>query len=196
MKNIAKEVPEHLVYEMIDGKPIYYKGFRQFLQKENINEDAIGSSLLQSTIISKLVILLHNKIGSNHHVLTNELGLLFSKGSWRAADIAIYEKSRLDISKADNKYVEVPPKIVIEVDTKADIESIKDTFAYYNEKTEQLLDFGVERVIWIFTAPKKVLFAEQGQNYQCNIELTKSGTILMCRGIKKAIFKIQFIIFS
>ncbi len=65
-----------------------------------------------------------------------------------------------------DKYLEVAPKIVIEVDTKADLSEIPDSFSYYQKKTDQLLDFGVEKVIWIFTDTKKVMIAELNQNWQ------------------------------
>jgi len=38
-------------------------------------------------------------------------------------------------------------------------------YSYYNEKTEQLLDFGVEKVIWIFTDSKKTLIATQKKEW-------------------------------
>lgn len=167
-KSAVKPIPERLIYEMVDGKPIYYKGYKKFIKGKNKTEDQMGSSFLQSIIITNLVLLLHKKIGKEHYILTNELGILFSKGNWRAADIAIYEKTQIDISKATNKYIDIPPKIVIEIDTKAEIEDIKDTFTYYNEKTEQLIDFGVEKVIWIFTDTKKVLIADKSKEWKLN----------------------------
>ncbi len=33
-------------------------------------------------------------------------------------------------------------------------------------KTDQLLDFGVEKVIWIFTDSEKVMVAQKDQNWQ------------------------------
>ena len=46
------EVPEYLVYEVMDGKPIPYRGFREVLNNNKILEDIMGSSGLQSFIIS------------------------------------------------------------------------------------------------------------------------------------------------
>jgi len=109
------------------------------------------------------------------------LGIQFSKGNYRAADIAIYEKSQIDVQKASNKYIDVPPKIVIEIDTKADIADIKDTFQYYNEKTEQLINFGVEKVIWIFTDSKKLLVADKSKEWKLN---DWSKDILIMKNIK------------
>lgn len=165
MKNIVENIPKSLIYEMVDGKPIYYKGYRDFLLGNNKSGEPMGSSLLQSMIITRLVILLHQHLEAKYYILTNELGLQFSKGNWRAADIAIYEKSQIDVNKITNKYTNIAPRIVIEIDTKAEIEEVKDTFTYYNRKTDQLLDFGVEKVIWIFTDTEKVMIATKDQNW-------------------------------
>lgn len=166
MKNIVENIPKSLIYEMVDGKPIYYKGYREFILGENKSGEPMGSSLLQSMIITRLVILLHRHLEQEYYILTNELGLQFSKGNWRAADIAIYKKNQIEPSKITNKYTKIPPKVVIEIDTKAEIEEVKDTFTYYNRKTDQLLEFGVEKVIWIFTDSQKVMLATKDKNWE------------------------------
>ncbi len=38
-------------------------------------------------------------------------------------------------------------------------------YDYIHLKTQNLLDFGVEQVIWVFTTSKKVLIAEPGQDW-------------------------------
>jgi hypothetical protein len=49
--------------------------------------------------------------------------------------------------------------VVIEIDTKADLSDDKDAPHYFQYKTQQLLDFGVEKVIWIYTNPKTIMLA-------------------------------------
>ncbi len=166
MPGAAKIIPETLVYELVDGKPVYYQGYRAFLSGKNKTAEPMGSSLLQSIIITNLVVWLHSKLGKRYHVFTNELGLLMPGGNRRAVDIAIYLKSSLPASAFDNKYATIPPKVIIEIDTKAELSEIRDTFTYYNQKTEQLLTFGVEKVIWIFTESRKVMVAEKDKPWQ------------------------------
>lgn len=158
-------IPKSMIYEMVDGHPIYYKGYKSLLHNPPKPREAMGSSLLQSLIISKMVILLHEYLGSKYIVLTNEIGIRFSKGNWRAADIAVFEADAIETIEADNKYVDIPPRLVIEIDTKAELDEVSDTFTYYNKKTQQLLDFGVDRVIWIFTETQKVLTATPGNTW-------------------------------
>ncbi|MBC8112474.1 MAG: hypothetical protein H7Y04_15595 [Verrucomicrobia bacterium] len=85
-----------------------------------------------------------------------------AKGETNACNIAIYEKIQLKNQVFNDKYTSVPPKIVIEIDTKADLEGT-DPENYYFQKTQQLLDFGVEKVIWISTKPRKIMTATQNE---------------------------------
>ncbi len=41
------EIPDYLVYETIDGNPIYYKGFKDVLKKLKTPEEIMGCSSLQ-----------------------------------------------------------------------------------------------------------------------------------------------------
>ena len=97
-------------------------------------------------------------------VLRNELGVQFKKGDWRACDVAIFTLQQLE-GEDWNKYAWVPPKVAIEVDTKADMDRFDSPFDYYEKKTTKLLDFGVEKVIWLFTKSRKVWIAEVGKDW-------------------------------
>ncbi|MDX1941676.1 MAG: hypothetical protein SFU99_14045 [Saprospiraceae bacterium] len=37
---------------------------------------------------------------------------------------------------------------------------------YYHHKMDQLLDFGVERVIWIYTGVEKFMIAEKNKHWE------------------------------
>jgi Uma2 family endonuclease len=166
MKSAIQNIPDELIYEMVKGKPVYYKGYLDVISGKKQLEELIGRSYLQSLIITNLVLLLGKYLPDSFRVLTNEIGLQFAKKSCRAADIAIFEKKKLKKSDKGNKYIRVPPKIVIEIDTKASIEEVKDTLGYFHKKTDELLDFGVEKVIWIFTDSKKVMIATKGKSWE------------------------------
>ncbi len=161
-----QNIPKHLIYEMVDGKPIYYKGYKEYLQGQKQIEELMGSSYLQSLIITKLVYLLMSNLGDSYQVLTNEVGLQFKDKGWRAADIAILETEKLKDFSPTNKYLSIVPKIVIKIDTKAELEEVKDSSGYFHQKTDELLNFGVEKVIWIFTDSKKIMIAEKDKNWQ------------------------------
>ncbi len=71
-------------------------------------------------------------------------------------DIAIF--NRLSANQITKKYLDFAPKIVIEIDIDIDPTSMPD-LEYLEKKTKKMLDFGVEKVIWILTNIKKVMVA-------------------------------------
>lgn len=154
-----------LVYEMWDGKPVYYAGYEDVLKGTKTVEQVMSSSILQSMLASRLIVCLATSLDMDvYAVLGNGLGVQFKKGDWRACDVAIFTNQQLE-GEDWNKYAWVPPKIAIEVDTKADVQSFDSDFDYYEQKTTRLLEFGVEKVIWLFTKSRKVWVAESGKDW-------------------------------
>ncbi|MER0442426.1 Uma2 family endonuclease [Emticicia sp. W12TSBA100-4] len=163
----AKKIPASLIYEVIDGKPIYYKGYREVLGGTKKSSEIMGASTLQNMIIQYMLrILFRNLDEKKYHILTNEQGLHLEKKTNLSADIAIFETSKLPLKAADKHYASVPPKIQIEVDIDADIENFEFPEAYINLKTDKLLAFGVEKVIWVISESKKVMIATKDENWQ------------------------------
>ncbi len=161
----AREVPEALIYEMDNGVPIYYRGYREVLAGKKPLDAVTGSTLVQSYIITELLKLLFRQLPHTHYeVLSGELGLQLAHDSWRVCDLAIYPSGSLDETQYNDKYAPIPPKVVIQADTKAHPEIWQ---RYCHRKTDQLLHFGVERVIWIFTAePRKIMVAEPNADWR------------------------------
>lgn len=140
-----------LVYEM-DDKPIYYAGYRDVLNGLLEPEAIMGSSYLQSYLVEIIQRFLFNhSFNSRFRILASELGVQIDKKKWRSCDIALYEKTRLKDTPLLNKYMPVAPDYVIEIDTKADLTTYQYQHEYFVKKTRQLHEFGVKKVIWIFT---------------------------------------------
>ncbi len=165
-KEEKKELLKALIYEKVDGKPIYYRGYRKVLKGELPLEAVMGSSGLQAYLIMLLIEFLLNKLNRKKFiVLSNEVGFLYKKGSWRNLDIAIFEREKVKPYLLEDKLIPVPPKVVIEIDTKADLSKYCCLEDYAYEKTQDLLNSGVEKVIWIFTKTKKVMVAQRGKKW-------------------------------
>ncbi len=163
-KKPKRAIPTSLIAEIMDGKPIYYKGYEAVLSGEKTIEDIMGASGLQVVIIEYLLeILFTNKRKYQYRILTNEPGLHLDKKNNLAADIAIYDKEKLPIKAIGKHYLKVPPKIQIEVDINV---TSDDSNLYYTQKTQRLLAFGVEKVIWIFSESKTVVVATPQANWQ------------------------------
>ena len=154
------EIPKHLVYEVMDGKPIPYRGFREVLYKNKTLEDIMGSSGLQAFVVSDILRFLFTHLPDpTYEVVTNEAGLYLGGRNNLSTDIGIYTTDTVPPEKITDKYLDIPPLIAIEVDTKADTGQFENPQDYFYQKTQKLLTFGVERVIWIATASKKVTVA-------------------------------------
>jgi hypothetical protein len=160
------KIPDSLIYEIMDGKPLNRKGYKDVLTKKKKSEDVMGTSGLQSLIISYIVKeLFLNLDSTKYEILFNELGIHLDKNDNLAGGINIFDSSILTADKINKHYAKVAPKVVIEVDIKIDVENQKD-LDYINRKTEKLHDFGVEKVIWIFTEMRTVLVATPNQPWQ------------------------------
>lgn len=160
-KKPVRKIPEALVYEIMDGQPYYRKGYKSVINRTKKIEDIMGSSTLQSVIIFYLQrILFDHYTEEEYWILTNEAGLHISRGNNLAGDIFVYETQTLLPGKIGKRYADVPPLLAIEIDIKIDLEKESD-LRYVNRKIRKLLDFGVEKVIWILTETQQVIVAER-----------------------------------
>jgi len=161
----VKEIPEALVYEIIDGRKLYYKGYKDVLSKKKKMEDIMGSSTLQGYIIFYLLKICYRFLDENKYIfLTNESGIHLEKSSKLSSDISIFEKSILTPSQVNENYAVVAPRIVIEVDIKIHL-FMEEDFIYIDKKTKKLLEFGVEKVIWILSKSKSIVIATKDEDW-------------------------------
>jgi Uma2 family endonuclease len=164
-RNKAKPIPESLIYEIIDGMPLYYEGYKEVLSNKKTSEEIMGASGLQSYIIFYLLKVLYSKLDDRKYIfLTNEIGTHIDKNNNLSGDVYIYEKAKLPPEKINTQYVDIAPKIAVEIDIRIDLSDEKD-FGYVFTKTHKLLDFGVEKVFWIFTKHQKVMVATKDQDW-------------------------------
>lgn len=52
MKASTQTIPDILIYEMDDGQPIYYRGYKDYLKNKKQLEQIMGSSYLQGVLIT------------------------------------------------------------------------------------------------------------------------------------------------
>ncbi|WP_457636434.1 Uma2 family endonuclease [Persephonella sp.] len=165
-KKGRKRIPKELIYEMRYGSPIYYRDYDKVLSGEKTLEEVMGSSKLQWFIIYLIYSYLIKNIDTEKYVIaTNEAGFQWAPRTWRNLDIAIFDKKKLLKEGINDKYAKTPPEVVIEVDSKADLRKYGDFMNYSREKTQDLLNAGVKKVIWYTTFDKKVMVAEKGKRW-------------------------------
>ncbi len=135
-------VPDYFIYEIMDGKPIYYKGYREVLAGTKTYADIMGSSTLQALIVTHLILAIGKQLDEDlFTILSSEAGLHLDKRNNLAGDVLIFDNATLPIDAIDEFYAQVPPRVVIEVDITADPTDI-DTDSYIFQKTQKLLNFG------------------------------------------------------
>ncbi len=152
-----KAIPQSLIYEVLDGKPLYRKGYKDVLNKTKTLEEIMACSTLQSEVIGHLLRTLYRRSDeSKYRIHTNEPGLHVNHKNNLASDIFIYDKKVLTAEHINNKYANVTPKIAIEVDVAVEFEGGLTFENYTGAKNSHLLKFGAEKVLWILTKEKKV----------------------------------------
>lgn len=67
-----------------------------------------------------------------------------------SGDLLVFKKKDFPSSKISKKYADIPAHLHIEIDIQADLEDMTET-GYIHNKTQKLLDFGTEKIIWVFT---------------------------------------------
>lgn len=173
----SRKVPEALIYEIVDGRPVYYKGYRDVLNGKLKLEEIMPDSSLQSWLKAQLTILLGNLLAGKSELMTGELGLFTDNKSRRGADIAFYKIGQVVL---DAHYSRIPPELIIEIDIQAEMEG-EDEMDYIAGKIEDYHRFGVKKVIWIFTSIQKVTVAAAGKPWVTyawneNIETIEGAT--------------------
>lgn len=152
----SRKIPEALIYEIVDGRPIYYKGYKDVLNGKLNLEAVMSESSLQAWLKARLSSLLFAALEpKGYDVLTGELGLILGKDSRRGADLSVFRSENLVL---DAHYAKIPPELIIEIDIQADLED-QSEMEYVLRKIEDYLQFGVKKVIWIFTTNRVIMTA-------------------------------------
>jgi hypothetical protein len=164
-----RKIPAYLIRETIDGIPFYYAGYQAVLSKKKSLEDIMADSGLQSIIKAYLM-----KLFAQHldwgifQPVSGEVGSHLDHRSNLALDVAVYENSVLTPEKINLKYIDVNPKVVIEIDVRVKLQDpTQNVFdQYILRKVKKLLDFGTERIIWVFTQSDTIIVAKPGNTWE------------------------------
>ena len=184
------KVPTYLVKEVLDDMPVFYKGYKAVLRKEKTIEDIMGASGLQIFIVRYLFRLLDRNLDDNlFYVFTGEGGLHLSKGTNLSGDVLVFDKQTLTPDLIDTHYLNIPPIIDIEIDVEIDNTTFSD-FDYIQRKTDNLIKFGTQKVIWILTKTQKVIVAEPNKDWlmidwQKDVEIMNGVTFNVPQYLKK-----------
>ncbi|GAB2585232.1 Uma2 family endonuclease [Spirosoma areae] len=169
---------ESLVYEVMDGRPLYYRGYEDVLAGKKSPEEIMGSGSLQWVLVSYFMRVMIRQLDEKKYwFASNEAGVHIDHRNNLSHDVAIYDKQVLTPDKINTKYADVPAIMAVEIDVKADISNRSAgpfaDFNYVNRKTKKLLDFGSDKIIWVFTSTQQVMIAER--NADAWLTMDRSG---------------------
>lgn len=160
-----RKIPESFIYEILDGEPLYYKGYNEAIRNHKTAESIMGASSLQAFILEYLVSILFTVVDRNKfRIFFGEPGIHVNHKNNLGGDIIVYDKKFLPASKISKHYTDVPAQLQIEVDIRTELEDMTET-AYIKRKTDVLLEFGTKKVIWIFTFTQQVMVAEKDKDW-------------------------------
>lgn len=164
----GRKIPEHLIREVIDGNAFYYPDFRAILNKSKTLEEVMADSSLQwilkEGIGDKVKAQLDKK---RYRFGRGEVGVHLGPNSNLGLDMAIFDSDQLPKAEISGNYVEIAPIAVIEIDVQVEtLDRNVNVFEdYVLPKIQKLMDFGTQRLVWIFSRSQKVLIAEAGKNW-------------------------------
>jgi hypothetical protein len=156
----SRKIPQKYIREIVNGKPFYYKGYKNVLNGSKQIEEIMGSSSLQSILVMILGFFIKSKLNKSKYLLaTNEAGLHLGHKNNFSTDIGIFLKEKIVLN---DKYFEIAPEIAIEVDVKIDTEGLDYVFS----KSEEMMNFGTQKVVWIITKNKKLCYFQKTKRHK------------------------------
>lgn len=166
-----------LVYEIWKGKPVYYHGYNQVLAGKLTVAEVRLRSDIHGVLISLLSIYLGNSLNRHKLLFSIGSGYYLPKRSRFSSDLAIFDKEK--VGKLKGKYFDVSPKVVIEIDIKADVSDFESkSDGYLIQKSQKLIEFGVEKVIWVITAAQKVYVIDRNDPTWYVVNWSENITLL------------------
>ena len=114
-----------------------------------------------------------------------EGGLHLSKGTNLSGDVLVFDKQTLTPNLIDTHHLNIPPIIDVEIDN-----TTFSDFDYIQRKTDNLLKFGTQKVIWILTKTQKIIVAEPNKDWllidwQKDVEIMNGLTFNVPQYLKK-----------
>ncbi len=162
---LTETIPASLIFEELDGRPLYRKGYKKVLENRLSPEEVMGCSFLQALIARIISSYLGQMLQSyGYWVLTNEPGLHVSHGNNLTNDVTVFDKALIKNVFSKN-YPDVPPKIAIEIDVKIEAGQFPSPEDYFFRKSEKMIEFGTERVIWVLTENRKIMVMDQSREW-------------------------------
>jgi len=175
-----RKIPKALVYEMDNGKPIFYRNYRKVLDGKLTVEQIRARPLREAFLLILIHNFFHNlKLKKIDPLLA--IGLDLGNKNFREVELGVCSKIQFTKQLLENVYLNIPPKLVFCIDNRKP-NILGSEIIYYVKKIEALLKFGIKKIIWIFTGLNKIMTATNAKkwtffNWDEDIEVMKGITM-------------------
>jgi Uma2 family endonuclease len=165
-KSPQQKIPEVFIAEYLDGMPLYYKGYKAFIDTPEKAEAIMGAGGIHSILLSYFITFIVKHLNEKEYwLMTGETGLKLEKNIILNLDLAIYLKEKLPSQIISKSVVSVPPELVIEIDTSIEFDTLSQD-EYVFKKIQRLLQFGTKKIVWVFSSTNMVMIAEPNAPWQ------------------------------
>ncbi|MBV6442322.1 MAG: hypothetical protein DYG98_19065 [Haliscomenobacteraceae bacterium CHB4] len=167
-KTKPRHIPDFLVRESFGGTRYFYPGFRAVWNKTKTLDDVMADSTLQWILKEQIGDLVKALLDASKYRLgRGEVGIHLGPNENMGLDIAIFDRQLLTTEKKRMKYADVPPLAVVEIDVAVELpEKNAHLFEeYVLPKIQRLIEFGVRRVVWVFSKSRRVFIADAGRDW-------------------------------
>ena len=147
-----------LTYELVNGQPVLYRGHQSVRRGQKTLNELYLVSPQQQQFLSALCFNLHADFGQEYFILSNsQLRLQMDERNYRAIDVAVVKKNTK--KTLDSEVLHQAPEFIFLVGTRASLFDLPHPFSYYHQKAQDLLNFGVQKVVWLFPEKQQLMVA-------------------------------------
>ncbi len=156
--NYHPSILQALTYEVVNGQPILLRGHQAVARGQKTVKELHELPNLQQQFLSRLCFDLHADFGREYFILSNpQLRLSIDKHHWRAIDVAIVKKNTRKF--LGSPILQHAPEYVFLIGNRAALFDLRHPFSYYHQKANDLLAFGVQKVVWLFPEKQQLMLA-------------------------------------
>ena len=162
-KYSAMKNDQFLVADKINGFQYFYKNVKSDLyDNKHIDLNPWHSPIIKMY----LNYLLTQSLGiEKYRIFASASGLSINEENVFCLDLAAYDSTVLTSDKISEKYADVPPLLVVEVDIKVELGNEAE-LDFVHKKTQSLLNYGTGKVIWVLTNEAKIVLAEKYKDWE------------------------------
>jgi len=176
---VKNEIMSRLIYEMDEGKPIYYKKAKGYLEETKHPLISVPDNNFQAWLKMEIAFFSRQFFKNNKYFIsTNNLRFLEKENLWFISDVVIFDKGNFFLNSQSTKIL---PKIIFKIDSKEESNNFLETRKRQKREINQLINLGVEKIIWIYSDAQIVKIRTPKKNeildWDNEIPITKDFSI-------------------